>query len=126
MVVPAAAALPAEPPPVRWLGIDETRTRRPRWYQDADTGRWVRQEPWMTSVTDLDLASARVILGLTPGRSSAAVSTWMGARDQAWRDGVEVVAIDPCAAYARAVRRACPRPRSSSTTSTSTGSATRC
>jgi len=126
VAVRAAAALPAEPPPVRWLGVDETRTRRPRWYQDPDTGRWVRQEPWMTSLTDLDLASARVILGLTPGRSSAAVSTWMGARDQAWRDGVEVVAIDPCAAYARAVRRACPRPRSSSTTSTSTGSATRC
>jgi len=50
-----------------------------------------------------------VILGLTPGRSSAAVSTWMGARDQSWRDGVEVVAIDPCAAYARAVRQSLPQ-----------------
>ncbi len=93
-----------------WLGIDETRTRRPRWYQDPDTGRWVRQEPWMTSLTDLDLASARVILGLTPGRSSAAVSTWMGARDQAWRDGVEVVAIDPCAVPAPGHDRRRPLP----------------
>ncbi len=108
VAVRAAVALPTEPPPLRWLGIDETRTRRPRWHQDPDTGRWIRQEPWMTSLTDLDLGSARVILGFTPGRSSAAVSTWLGDRDQAWRDGVAVVAIDPCAAYARAVRQSLP------------------
>jgi transposase len=109
VAVRAAAALPTEPPPVAWLGIDETRTRRPRWCRDPDTGRWVRQEPWMTSLTNLDLSSARVILGLTPGRSSAAVCTWLEARDQAWRDGIEVVAIDPCAAYARAVRQSLPQ-----------------
>ena len=62
----------------------------------------------MTSLTDLDLHHARVILGLTPGRSSATVTTWLTARDQAWLDGIEVVAIDPCAAYARAVREMLP------------------
>lgn len=105
----AAAELPAEPPPVRWLGIDETRTRKVRWRHDADSGRWVREEPWMTSLTNLDLAAGRSVLGLTPGRSSKAVCTWLQARSQAWRAGIEVVAIDPCAAYAHAVRTTLPR-----------------
>jgi len=105
----AAAALPVEPPPVRWLGIDETRTRRPRWHQGAVTGSWWREEPWMTSLTNLGTASGRAILGLTPGRSSSkSVCTWLDAREQAWWDGIEVVAINPCAAYARAVRQALP------------------
>jgi transposase len=109
VAVRAAAALPAEPAPVRWLGIDETRTRTPRWVQNTETGRWSRENPWMTSLTDLDTAaSGSVILGLTPGRSSAAVCAWLEARDQAWRDGIEVVAIDSCAAYAHAVRKVLP------------------
>jgi transposase len=62
----------------------------------------------MTSLTDLDLTHRQVILGLTPGRSSAAVTTWLQARDESWRDRIEVVAIDPCAAYARAVRTMLP------------------
>ncbi|MGI8678690.1 MAG: ISL3 family transposase [Jatrophihabitans sp.] len=105
----AAAELPVEPPAVRWLGIDETRTRRPRWRRDPVTGSWRREEPWMTSLTNLDTSSARAILGLTPGRSSATVCTWLAAREQSWRDGIEVVAIDPCAAYAKAVRQALPQ-----------------
>lgn len=105
----AAAALPVEPPPVRWLGIDETRTRRPRWHRDPVTGSWWREEPWMTSLTNLDTSSGRAILGLTPGRSSKSVCTWLDAREQAWREGIEVVAIDPCAAYARAVRQTLPQ-----------------
>ena len=105
----AHAKLPAEPPPVRQLGIDETRTRRVRWHYDAVTCRWRRPEPWMTSLTNLDPADGRAILGLTPGRSSAAVCTWLKARSQHWRDGIEVVAIDPCAAYAAAVRKALPQ-----------------
>jgi transposase len=108
VAVRAAAALPLEPAPVRWLGIDETRTRTPRWVQDTETGRWRREDPWMTSLTNLDTAAGRAILGLTPGRSSAAVTAWLDAREQAWRGGIEVVAIDPCAAYANAVRTALP------------------
>lgn len=109
VAVRAAAQLPVEPPQVRWLGIDETRTRRPRWVQDAESGKWRLDSPWMTSLTDLDLAHRQVILGLAPGRSSAAVTTWLDAREQAWRDGIEVVAIDPCAAYASAVRAVLPQ-----------------
>ena len=104
----AAAALPVEPPPVRWLGIDETRTRRPRWHHDPVTGSWWREEPWMTSLTNLDTSSPRAILVLTPGHSSKSVCTWLDAREQAWREGIEVVAIDPCAAYARWVTASLP------------------
>lgn len=49
-----------------------------------------------------------MILGLTPGRSSKAVCSWLEARPQPWRDGIAVVAIDPWAAYAHAVRKALP------------------
>ncbi len=63
----------------------------------------------MTSLTNLDTSSPRAILGLMPGRSSKSVCTWLDAREQAWREGIEVVAIDPCAAYARAVRQRLPQ-----------------
>jgi transposase len=56
----------------------------------------------------LDPTAGRAILGLTPGRSSASVCSWLDAREQQWRDAIEVVAIDPCAAYAHAVRKALP------------------
>ena len=108
VAVEAAAALPVEPPPITMLGIDETRTRRVRWYRDEDTGAWRREEPWMTSLVNLDPTAGPAILGLTPGRSSAAVCAWLQARDQAWLDGIRVVAIDQCAAYAHAVRAVLP------------------
>jgi transposase len=62
----AHAELPVEPPPVRQLGIDETRTRRVRWHYDAVTGRWRRPEPWMTSLTNLDPADGRADPGADP------------------------------------------------------------
>lgn len=57
----AAAALPVQPPPVRMLGIDETRTRTPRWVQDSQTDKWRREDPWMTSLTDLDTSRAGLV-----------------------------------------------------------------
>jgi transposase len=38
-------------------------------------------------------------LGQVTGRTSAAVAAWLNERGQAWRDPVEVVAIDPAAPY---------------------------
>lgn len=106
--VRAAAELPIEPSPVRYLGIDETRTRRPRWRFDDARGTWYREDPWMTSLVNLDPSAGRAILGLTSGRSSTSVRAWLAARDEAWRGHIAVVAIDPCAAYAKAVRTALP------------------
>jgi transposase len=42
------------------------------------------------------------------GRTGAAVTGWLGARGQAWKDTVAVVAVDPCAAYRTAITRALP------------------
>src|SRR5512142_3098831 len=59
----------------------------------------------MTSFVDLDTGRPGWLLGLAPGRSGALVQTWLSAPDQAWRDQVEVVALDPSAPFAAAVHR---------------------
>ena len=94
--------------PVRMLGLDETRARSVRWVWDDGAG-WRLSNPWMTSFVDLDTGRPGWLLGLVPGRSGAAVQTWLAAQPQAWRDGIEVVALDPSAPFAAAVRRLLPQ-----------------
>ncbi|MBA3800362.1 MAG: ISL3 family transposase [Geodermatophilaceae bacterium] len=114
-LVVKAAALAARsasmtaPGPVRMLGLDETRARSLRWAFDQADQRWRLSNPWMTSFVDLDLGRPGWLLGLMPGRSGATVEAWLRARDQAWRDGIEVVALDPSAPFAAAVRRLLPQ-----------------
>lgn len=98
---------------VRWLGIDEHRFRSVRWFRDPDQpadapGRWRRVEPWMTCLVDL---SSGNVIDLVDGRDSAAVRTWLEAQPRWWRRRVEVVAIDPSAAFRSAVRRLLPKAR---------------
>jgi transposase len=90
--------------PVRRLGIDEHRYRRVRFFRDPD-GEWRRYEPWMTTFVDADTGR---VLGVVDGRDSAGVGAWLAARGPAWRAGVEVVAIDPSAAFRRALREQLP------------------
>jgi transposase len=94
------------------LGIDEHRFRTVRFFRDPDTnsgrGGWRRVEPWMT--TFVNLATGQVV-GVVDGRDGAAVATWLEARSQAWRDRVEVVAIDPSAAFRATVTRQLPMAR---------------
>jgi transposase len=97
-----------EPPTTAMLGIDETRFGRPRWRQGVD-GRWVLVEPWETGF--VDLTGQYGLLGQIDGRTSAAVRSWLAQRSQAWRDAVQVVAIDPSAPYAAAVRQLLPQAR---------------
>jgi len=94
-------------PSVRMLGLDETRARSARWVWERDAG-WRLSNPWMTSFVDLDLGRPGWLLGLVPGRSGAAVENWLAAQPQPWRDGIEVVALDPSAPFA-AIRRLLPR-----------------
>jgi len=108
LVVAAVARTPGVLPAVRRLGLDETRARSLRWAFDPDIGKWRLSDPWMTSFVDLDTGRPGWLLGLTPGRSGAAVTAWLSTRDQAWRDGIEVVALDPSAPFAAAIRRALP------------------
>ena len=89
------------------LGIDEHRFRSVRWFKN-EVGSWQRVEPWM--ITFVDLANGEV-LDVVDGRDSAAVAGWLAAQPRWWRRRVEVVAIDPSAAFRSAVRRWLPKAR---------------
>jgi transposase len=91
-----------EPQPTRVIGIDETRRGKPRWERCAQTQRWVRVDPWDTGF--VDLTGPQGLLGQREGRTSAAVINWLSERSDAFRAGVEFVAIDPAAVYATAIR----------------------
>ena len=90
---------------VRRLGIDEHRYRRVRWFRDLDDGGWRRVEPWMTSIVNADCGQ---VLGIVDGRDSAAVGGWLSERSPAWRNRIEVVAIDPSAAFRKAITEQLP------------------
>jgi transposase len=104
-----AAQRLGEPEPTSVLGIDETRFGSPRWVRDRQTGKWRRTDPWQTGF--VDLAGGRGLLGQVSGRTGAAVVAWLQARSPAWREAVQVVAIDPSSPYRNAVRRALPHAR---------------
>jgi len=87
------------------LGIDEHRYRSVRYYRD-EGGTWHRFEPWMSTIVDVDTGQ---VLGVVDGRDSAGVGAWLTARSPAWRDRIEVVAIDPSAAFRKALREHLPR-----------------
>ena len=89
---------------VRRLGVDEHRYRSVRYFRRPD-GTWKRFEPWMTTFVDLDTAA---VLGVVDGRDSAGVGAWLAARSPTWRQGVEVVAIDPSAAFRKALTQHLP------------------
>ena len=60
--------------------------------------------------TLVDTASGQV-LGVVDGRDSAAVEGWLNARSQAWRDRIQIVAIDPSAAFKKAITTSLPHAR---------------
>lgn len=103
-----AAALLAEPAAPSVLGIDETRRGRPRWIRDGQ-GQWQRLERFETNF--VDLAGPGGLLGQTAGRTSAAVVSWLDTCGEDWKAAVQVVAIDPCAAYRTAIEEALPHAR---------------
>jgi transposase len=93
--------------PCRSLGIDEHRFRSVRWFRDGD-GRWARVEPWSVLFTDLDTGA---VLGVVDGRDGAAVRAWLRTRPRWWRHRVDVVAIDPSAAFRAALHPLLPHAR---------------
>jgi transposase len=90
--------------PVRRLGVDEHRYRSVRYFRRPD-GTWRRFEPWMTTLVDLETGR---VLGVVDGRDSAGVGAWLAARSPAWREQVQVVAIDPSAAFRKALTEHLP------------------
>ena len=93
-----------EPPAV--LGIDETRRGKPKWVKEPVTGSWARTERFETNFTSL--SGQGRLLGQVAGRTGKAVTGWLDARGQDWKNQVRFVAIDPCAVYRSAVQRALP------------------
>ena len=106
----AAAADPLlEQPPalVAHLGIDEHRRGRPRWRTDADTGEYILlADRWHTCF--FDLSGGQGLLGQVQGRTADDAAYWLAQAAPAWRDRIEIVAIDMCTIYAAAVRRMLP------------------
>jgi transposase len=90
----------------RMPGIDEHRFRSVRYFRDPASGSWIRHEPWMSTIVDLDTGQ---VLGVVDGRDHKGVGDWLFARPLAWRLGVQVVAIDPSAAFRKALRMWLPR-----------------
>ncbi len=90
----------------RMLGIDEHRFRSVRYFQDPESKTWTRFEPWMTTIVDLDTGQ---VLGVVDGRDHQGVGDWLFARPLHWRLAVQVVAIDPSAAFRKALRMWLPR-----------------
>ena len=102
-----------EPEPTPLLGIDETRFGGVRWVRGGD-GSWVRIEPWETGFVDLRCPHhehGQGLLGQVDGRTAASVVRWLTARSQYFRDAVQIVALDPSAPYAAAVRQLLPQAR---------------
>src|SRR5262249_22353331 len=55
-----------------------------------------------------DLSGEQGMLGQVEGRTADDAAYWLLSAPPAWRDRIEVVAIDMCAVFASAVRRAPP------------------
>jgi len=95
LLLPAVGAVA-----VKHLGVDEHRYRSVRFYR-TETGAWARYEPWMSTIVDVTTGQ---VLGIVDGRGSAGVGAWLAARPADWLAQVEVVAIDPSAAFRKALR----------------------
>ncbi len=108
IVVEATTALllttgPARLEGVRVIGVDEHRWAHVR-SAEADG--------FVTVITDLTPVVAGQgparLLDLVPGRSAAAMKSWLEARGQAFRDRVEIVAMDGFGGYKTAAVEALP------------------
>ncbi|MFC5109429.1 ISL3 family transposase [Kibdelosporangium philippinense] len=106
----ATAVLPDKPQPVAVLGIDEIRRGRPQWTWNDEQQCWeITVDRW--HVGFVDLAGGQGLLGQVEGRTSVAVRDWLTQWDEAWRQGVRVVAIDMCTVFKAAARAALPQAR---------------
>lgn len=93
---------------VAHLGIDEHRRGRPRWRADEETGEYLLlADRWHTCF--FDLSGDQGLLGQVEGRTADDAAYWLAQASPAWRDAIEVVAIDMCSIYASAVRRMLPQ-----------------
>ena len=106
-VAHVSPALAAPLPVVRVLGIDETRRGKPTWTKDPATGRWrVANDRWHTGL--VDAVGTGGLLAHVDGRTATALTDWLNAQPQPWRDAITHVTIDLSASYRKAVTLALP------------------
>ena len=86
---------------VRVIGVDEHVWRHTR-----------RGDKYVTVIIDLTPVRAGTgparLLDMVEGRSKAAFKTWLGERPRAWREGVEVVAMDGFSGFKTATTEELP------------------
>jgi transposase len=84
------------------IGVDEHVWRHTR-----------RGDKCVTVIIDLtpirDGTGPSRLLDMVPGRSKGAFKAWLAARPQAWRDGLEVVAMDGFTGFKRLIATELPR-----------------
>lgn len=89
---------------VRVHGVDEHVWKHT--HRTGEESSFVTVLVDITPVVD-DTGPSR-LLDMVPGRSAAVLSTWLGEREQDFRDRVEVVTMDGFAGYATATKQVLP------------------
>jgi transposase len=106
----AQRVLPAEPEPSEVIGVDEVRRGKRTWERDPETGKWrIAADRW--HVGFVDVTGDQGLLGQVEGRDATGVAAWLRSRPEGWKAAVRYVAIDMCAPFRAAVRRALPHAR---------------
>jgi transposase len=102
--------LPERPQPTKVLGVDEVRRGKPVWEQDEQTGKWrLATDRW--HVGFVDVTGRQGLFGQVEGRATTVVVDWITAQNADWQASIRYVAIDMCAVFRAAVRRALPHAR---------------
>jgi len=102
----ANEVLPTGPPPVRVLGIDETRRGKGKYEVETPTGVKVWVDRFDTGLVDLDGTGG--LFAQINGRTSDVVIAWLKEQNPEWRAAITHVSMDTSATYARAARLALP------------------
>jgi transposase len=67
-----------------------------------------RRTQYATGIVDLTPGRPARLLDVVPGRTGKVYEDWISAREQDWRDGITVAALDPFRGYANALHTALP------------------
>jgi transposase len=102
----ADEVLPADPPAVRVLGIEETRRGKGKYEIETSTGVKVWVDRFDTGLVDLDGTGG--LFAQVNGRTSDVVIAWLKEQNPEWRAAITHVSMDTSATYARAARLALP------------------
>jgi transposase len=103
----ADTILGEDPGSVACPGIDEHRRGRARWRRDEGTGGYVLvADRWHTCF--YDLSGDQGMLGQAEGRTADDAAYWLAGATPAWRDAIQVAAIDMCTICQSAVNRMLP------------------